>query len=117
MIINNIKQQKLFVENVDRSLKKGGILIFAENMRSTEIHVMLRKKFNKWGTWHYETENEIMDLFSKFVLINRQYVGFLGCFGRNESQREFLGKLDNLVFENIVPERHRYIGMYLFKKL
>ena len=114
---NNIRQQKLFVENVYRSLKKGGILIFAENMKSTGIHVLLRKKFNKWGTWHYETENEIMDLFSKFNLESKQYVGLLGCFGRNESQRVFLGKLDNMVFDKIVPEQHRYIGMYLFKKL
>ena len=114
---NNIERQKLFVENVYRSLKKDGILIFAENMKSTGIHVLLRKKFNKWGTWHYETENEIMDLFSRFTLVSKQYVGLLGCFGRNEGQRVFLGKLDDAVFDKIVSERHRYIGMYLFKKL
>lgn len=113
---NNIENQRLCIDNLHRCLKKGGIIVFAENMKSTVLHMFLRKKIKKM-TWHYATENEILTLFSNFHLINKQYVGFLGCFGRNESQREFLGKLDNLVFENIVPERHRYIGMYLFKKL
>lgn len=112
---NNIENQRLCVDNLHRCLKKGGIIVFAENMKSTVLHMFLRKKIKKM-TWHYATENEIITLFSNFYLIDKQYVGFLGCFGRNESQREFLGKLDNLVFDNIIPEKYRYIGIYLFKK-
>ena len=112
---NNIENQRLCVDNLHRCLKKGGIIVFAENMKSTVLHMFLRKKIKKM-TWHYETENELLTLFSNFYLIDKQYVGFLGCFGRNESQRELFGKIDSILFDKLIPEKYRYIGIYLFKK-
>lgn len=112
---NNIENQRLCVDNLHRCLKKGGIIVFAENMKSTMLHMFLREKIKKM-TWHYETENEILTLFSNLHLINKQYVGFLGCFGRNERQRELFGKIDSILFDKLIPEKYRYIGIYLFKK-
>lgn len=112
---NNIENQRLCIDNLHRCLKKGGIIVFAENMKSTELHMFLRKRIKKMS-WNYATENEILTLFSNFYLINKQYVGFLGCFGRNESQRELFGKVDSFLFDKLIPEKYRYIGIYLFQK-
>ena len=118
---NNYTKQQACVDSIYNCLKKNGKVIFAENMHASQLHTFFRKMSAKSGVefrnrWHYENEQEIFQLFSKFALLGKKYVGFLGCFGRNEWQRNFLGQIDSAVFDLILPDKWRYIGMYLFEK-
>jgi hypothetical protein len=49
---------------------------------------------------------EFLTPFSSFEL---KTTGFLGTFGRSESLREILSKIDNLFLNKIVPECWKYI--------
>lgn len=112
----NIKKEKKMVEEIKKSLKDGGYVVFVENMKATKIHEVLRKSFRKYGdSWHYQDDNNITNLFSDYKLVSKKYFGFLGLFGPNETVRRVLGYIDNF-FELFIPNRSRYIGVYIFKK-
>ena len=114
---NNYEAQEQCVASIDRVLKRKGFCVFAENMRGSLIHAGLRRAFVSWGgTWHYETDEEITELFHRFHLIRMQKFGVLGALGRNEPQRRALGKLDTMIFDKLLPDTSKYIGAYLFQK-
>lgn len=111
------EKQQAMVDSIERCLKPGGLVIFADNMQATKVHGFCRMKFRKHGMrWHYETEKEIEELFAGFKLLDKCYYGFLGCFGVNEFMRNVLGNIDTIVFERICPDRWKYIGVYIFQK-
>nr|WP_121272989.1 class I SAM-dependent methyltransferase [Pedobacter schmidteae] len=95
------------LDEIYKALKPGGKLFFAENLEASLIHKMLRKKF---GTphWNYIRMNEIRTIFQSYKKITFTTVGFFGCMGRNEMQRNFLGRIDNIV-EKILPRKLHYI--------
>lgn len=68
------------------------------------------------GTWHYERDGEILELFHNFKLIQTRKFGVFGTLGRSEPQRRFLGKLDTMIFDKILPDTSKYIGAYIFQK-
>lgn len=105
---NNKMQQKV-VDEIYKSLKVNGVLLFAENLEASFLHKVLRKKFVNWGSeWNYLKSEEVEALFSSFKSVKFITVGFLGAFGRTERQRTVLAKFDYF-FEKIVPEKTRYI--------
>ncbi len=112
---NNSLKQKT-VNEIYKALKANGVLLFAENIEASFFHRILRKKFVKWGNeWNYLKINEIENIFSSFKSVKYITVGFWGAFGRNEKQRNILGRLDRL-FENIVPKGKRYILIGIAEK-
>lgn len=95
------------VNEIYKALKPGGMLLFAENLESTMLHKMLRNRFGtSW--WNYLKMNEVDELFASYHRVSYTTAGFLGCFGRNEKQRNFLGKVDD-VLEKVIPKKSRYI--------
>lgn len=103
------KNKRLILNQIYKALKPNGTLLFAENLESTFFHRFFRKKFGTRG-WNYLTIDEIDDVFSDFKHVNYTTTGFLGCFGRNEWQRNFLGEIDR-VLDYIIPFKSRYIIM------
>jgi len=107
---NTVLQQKAF-EQIRKALKPGGKLLFAENLVASPMHKFLRKKFVKWGSsWRYLTLHELelhMQNYSSFKI---KTTGFLGAFGRTEQQREFLSGLDQLLFNQVIPDNWKYIA-------
>ncbi|MGN6395526.1 MAG: class I SAM-dependent methyltransferase [Mucilaginibacter sp.] len=103
----NQQNKKRIIEQVYKALKPNGRLLFAENLESTFMHKFFRKKFGTRG-WNYLKMNEVDSIFSSFSSVKYTTTGFLGCFGRNEWQRNFLGKIDK-TFEYFIPPRNRYI--------
>lgn len=113
---NHIEKQRIAFEQIEKSLKPGGKLLFAENLVSSPLHKYFRKKFVKWGkAWRYVSVEELNNMLSDFINITYKTVGFLGTLGRNEEQRCFLGNIDNF-FDKIVPKSWRYIGIYICEK-
>ena len=108
------------IEQIHMSLNSKGYLFFAENLNSSPIHKALRKR-NYYGKgsspWRYLTIDQIKKIIqSKFESHDFITKGFLGCFGRNEMQRNMLGKIDSLMFDNIVPQKYKYIIIGICQK-
>ena len=95
------------VNEIYKALKPGGILLFAENLESTLLHRIFRKGYGT-KNWNYLRMNEIDDLFSSFSSLDYTTEGFFGCFGRNEKQRNILGKIDALL-ASVIPMKSKYI--------
>ena len=96
---------------VHDALKPGGMLLFAENLKSTPLHQFARSRLlGRQATWHYFASSELQDLLSSFRSFEMTTFGFLGCFGRSEAQRRFLGKLDRSLLDKLVPARWHYVA-------
>lgn len=97
------------IEEMYAALKPGGKLVFAENLTSSFVHRFMRKRFTNWGAaWNYLDYHEIDAVFSSFKKVELVTIGFFGAFGRTEGQRNFLGKIDNIIAP-LVPKSKRYI--------
>ncbi len=107
---NKDVQQKVF-DQILNALKPGGMLLFAENLQSTKVHSFMRRKMNKWGDyWRYVTLAELKEFTSNFNKTTIQSNGMLGAFGRNENQKNKLGKIDKSLIDKITPSSWKYIG-------
>jgi len=107
-IIGGIPQDKTkTLTEIHKALKPGGKLLFAENLEATFLHKILRRNFGTKG-WDYLKMDEIDKVFTAYNKVNYTTVGFFGCMGRNEWQRNFLGKVDT-VLNWIIPNRSKYI--------
>ncbi|UOE51017.1 class I SAM-dependent methyltransferase [Mucilaginibacter sp. SMC90] len=101
------ENKQRIIDQIYKALKPNGRLLFAENLESTFMHRFFRKKFGTRG-WNYLTIDEVDGIFSSFKSFNYTTTGFFGCFGRNEWQRNVLGKIDK-AFEYFIPFKNRYI--------
>lgn len=111
---NHLKAKML--NQILNCLKPGGILLFAENLKSTSFHEFLRKNFVRWGNeWNYLKIEELSSLFENYSECYFKYAGFLGALGRNECQRNILGTVDNFI-EGVIPDNSKYIIFGACKK-
>lgn len=114
---NQIGKQEKAINEIYRSLKPRGEVWFAENLTASPLHRFFRKKYVNWGEeWRYITPNEMVNFFSDFSSLEFLTIGFLGNFGRTSSQRAFLGKLDHLFFDKMIPTKYRYIMVGVAQK-
>lgn len=114
---NNKEAQRTALKEIHRVLKPGGELFFAENLTASPIHSIMRKKFVRWGnSWRYIHSDEIDEFFQDFSSLSHQCVGFLSTFGRSESQRKYLGVIDDIFVNHIIPQKWKYVLMGVAKK-
>ncbi len=107
---NNFEAQQLMLRQIYKALKKGGKLFFVENLQGGNLHKTLRKKFVKWGeSWRYVGLDEIDKLFQNFCKVEYQTCGYLGALGRTNNQRNFLGKIDTIIFDKLKSPNKHYI--------
>ena len=86
----NLDLNKVVVDEIYKSLKPGGVLLFAENLVASRIHQFFRKKVTQWGYWNYLQLHDVDELFDKFESVHFETAGFLGAFGSVEWQRKLL---------------------------
>lgn len=114
---NNYALQEQAVNEMYKALKPGGKLVFAENLRASALHGMLRKTFQLWGnTWRYLSLHEINMLTKKFSSLDVETTGFLSVFGRSEQQRNALAAADEKLFNHLVPQQWHYIAYGIAEK-
>jgi SAM-dependent methyltransferase len=105
------------VRNVYQALRPGGVLLFAENLRSTALHAVLRKRFAAAAKgWRYFTRGELESTLTQFRSFESTTFGCLGCFGRSEAQRRILGHFDERVLDRIVPSAWHYVAAIAARK-
>jgi SAM-dependent methyltransferase len=113
----NIKIQKQTINEIYKALKPGGYFLFAENLQASPIHFLLRKTFTQWGSeWRYVNIPEMEEFVQEFSEYHYRTFGFVGAFGRNETQRRFLSAFDSALFNCMIPEAWRYIIVGVAKK-
>lgn len=112
-ILGGIKGQEIedakvkVINEIHKSLKPGGKLLFAENLDASIFHKILRYWFGT-KSWSYLKLKDVEAIFSSFDKVTYTTVGFFGCMGVNERQRVLLGKLDCFI-DQIFPKASRYI--------
>ncbi len=108
--LDHKEHQQSAILGMYRSLRDGGELWFAENLRASPCHQYLRKRYVDWGErWRYVSIPEMKEFLSVFSSVQYTTVGFLGTFGRSARQRTVLGTLDRLGADRLVAESWRYI--------
>jgi SAM-dependent methyltransferase len=102
--------QHLVIQQIYKSLKPGGKLLFAENTRASLLHRFFRKRFTNWGnSWRYVSQSEMKEFLSDFSKVEMKSTGFCGVFGRSESQKKLLSIADRCLFNYIFPSSWKYI--------
>jgi SAM-dependent methyltransferase len=105
------------VQNIYEALRPGGVLLFAENLEATALHAFLRKRFAAGAKgWRYPSRGELESTLTQFRSFESTTFGCLGCFGRSETQRGILGRLDERIVERIVPSSWHYIAAIAARK-
>lgn len=98
------------VGEMQRVLRPGGKVLFAENLRASFLHAYLRRAFVQWGsTWRYIASDELPRLFAGFATLQIQCYGFWAALGRSERQHTLLHGLD-VVTGPMVPRSWRYVA-------
>ena len=98
------------IDQIYKSLKPGGKLLFAENLAGSKMHQFFRKKLVRWGSsWNYLNIKDVEKLFEGFDSYHYKTFGFLGALGMNNGQRNMFGRLDTLLFERITSSSMKYI--------
>ncbi len=104
------QRQSAAVRSMYRALKPGGVLLFAENLRGSPMHRLLRRRFVTWNSiWRYVSIDEMLEYLHLFAVVRYETTGFLGLCGRTQGTSDMLGRADGLVFDRIVPPHSRYI--------
>jgi SAM-dependent methyltransferase len=107
---NNYEKQVTVFKQIYKALKPGGKLLFAENLVASPFHQKLRQRFVNWGqSWRYISITEMENFLNDFKKKDINSTGVFATFGRNETQRNFLAKMDKMIFNYICPKNWKYI--------
>jgi len=100
------------MEGIHRALKPGGRLLFAENLRGTVFHRLVRAiAYRVRGTsWRYVTVKELQPHLARYSSHDLRTTGFLAMFGLRERQRDTLAAADDAVFNRLLPRSWHYVS-------
>lgn len=103
--LSTSEKQQIAFEEIFRVLKPSGVLLFAENLKASILHMYLRKKFNRWSEyWRYPNLSEIRQFLNKFSEVQINTTGFLANFSRSQLTVYF-----DFILEKLLPKSLRYI--------
>ena len=107
--LGSVEKQMLAFQEIQRVLKPGGVLLFAENLKSSALHMYLRRKFVDWSKyWRYPELNDIYIYTKEYNHIELNTTGFFANLISNHFIR-FIFSYFDFVFEKILPKKIRYI--------
>ncbi len=107
--LGDLAQQKVAVNEMYRVLKPGGVLLFAENLQATKLHMFLRKKLVRWSSyWRYLNIKDAVNFLTPFR--NKEYssTGFTAIFVPDGILRKLAAFTDKIICP-ILPSNFHYI--------
>lgn len=111
------ERQQQVIDEIYNALKPGGVLLFAENLKASPAHQLLRRRFLDWGgSWRYVTTREMHVSLAAFASHSLRTTGVLAAFGRNERQRRALARIDAAFLEKGCPAEWKYIVYGIARK-
>jgi hypothetical protein len=114
----NTDNQNKVIENIFDALKNGGEFWMVKNLNSTYLHKLARKYCTNWGYgWTYLNLSKLPTSLNLFK--ESQYItfGLSAAFGRNNWQRNILGRADKYLFEKLTSNSQHYIIAAVYRKL
>lgn len=107
--LGSVEKQMLTFKEINRVLKPGGVLLFAENLKSSALHMYLRRKFVIWSAyWYYPELKDIYIYTKEYNHTEINTTGFFANLISNHFFRVIFSYLDFL-FEKVLPKKLRYI--------
>lgn len=106
--VGNKAAQDRAMAGIHRALKPGGRLIFAENLRGTVLHRLVRAiAYKLRGTsWRYVTVKELRPHLGRYAQHDLRTTGFLSMFGLREKHRSALAAVDERLFARLPASWH-----------
>lgn len=100
------------MQQILKSLKPGGRLLFAENVRGTVLHRIARSiAYRIRGTsWRYPSLAQMRAHLGGFTSSEIRTTGVLAMFGTSESARLALAAVDDRVANRITPRSWKYVS-------
>jgi ubiquinone/menaquinone biosynthesis C-methylase UbiE len=110
-------RQQSAVTEMRRVLKPGGKLYFAENLRASPLHRVVRWiiQGDSWLNWRYVTPDELRTLYGDMAQFDMTTFGFASIFARWEIGRGMLHYFDRTV-NPVVPESWNYVAFCVTTK-
>ena len=103
-------RQRQAIAQLHGSLRRGGNLLFAENLAATRAHAALRSRFGAGKDfWRYPTLREMDGLLKPFTTVHADTAGFVGAWGTNDAQRRVSGAVDAFLCRWLVPASWQYV--------
>jgi hypothetical protein len=103
-------RQRQAISQLHGSLRRGGNLLFAENLAATRAHAALRSRFGAGKDfWRYPTLREMDRLLKPFTTVHADTAGFVGAWGANDAQRRVSGAVDAFLCRWLVPASWQYV--------
>ena len=112
--IGSGKLQMDVMRQIHKSLKKGGEVLFIENMRGTFIHQMYMKRYGATkNDWCYPSYSDFIKMSNIFSKVKYETFGVLGSSGNllKKVRTAF-----DLKFEKTFPKSWRYIYAGIYQK-
>ena len=115
-VLRTKERQRKATTEIHKALKPGGVLLFAENLRASPLHRLLRRRYRRdTATWRYVTVSELRDFLRPFTSVQFRTTGAVAALGATESRRTALAALDRVVLP-IVPPDWRYLVFGIARK-
>lgn len=111
-------KQGYVISEIQRILKRGGLLIFCENLKGSSLSALYRRLFIPWhNKWYYLTVNQTYQYMSVFSECKINSFWFFAPFFARISRK--LGRigitLDKLLFIYLKNEYRYIMGGYAIK--
>tara|TARA_Y100000996_G_scaffold148886_1_gene114661 strand:+ start:3900 stop:4586 length:687 start_codon:yes stop_codon:yes gene_type:complete len=104
------------INEIYKSLKKGGELLFIENMQGSFIHEIIRNKYGAGrNDWLYPSYENFISYSKRFHKIKYKTFGIISVNGTNNKQQLYRLFI-NANLEKILSKKSRYIFAGVFKK-
>lgn len=114
--LGSYELQKKAITEMHRVLKPGGVLLFAENLEASPLHMFLRKKLVKWSSyWRYPKHADMKELLSIFDSYKMETAGFISVFMPEGILKSIAAPIDKAIC-TLLPSRYRYVAYGYSKK-